>query len=165
MIKWTFWGVFALMVIAACNQNKTDNPQTQVSQQTHTEQEEHEQVELAIYMARLQRYMEKAYWSAKSNNEALHNFYIHEMEETMEHVQEAGITEDGVNISYNMLQFGLKSLETYESRIAEEGLASYPTHFQNLINGCNGCHLTSKKGMIKIQAPSVNHYSSQDFTP
>lgn len=163
MIKGLFWVlVLALFLIACGPGTNTNSPATAKSVK---ENNTPSNIELAVYMTRLQRYLEKAYWSANANNTALHEFYIHEMEETMEQVQEAGLVEDGVNISYNMLQFGIKSLETYEARVKEDGIASVPDHFQNLINGCNGCHLTSKKGFIQIQVPTVNQYNSQKFTP
>ncbi len=155
--KWMAATIF--MVVIACTAEQTDSVSTEKKSVEHSSEE----FELAPHMANLQRYLEKMYWSAKEENELLHEFYAHEIEETMEEIHEAGVMEDGVNISYNMMSFGIKALETYEKRIEENGFSDYDNQFKNLINGCNGCHLVSKKGMIVIQAPTVNHYSSQRF--
>lgn len=155
--KWM--AVTAFLVVVACTGKETASDSEEKISVDHSPEE----FELAPHMANLQRYLEKMYWSGKEENELLHEFYAHELEETMEEINEAGVIEDGVNISYNMMSFGIKALETYQKRIKEEGFSDFDNQFKNLINGCNGCHLVSKKGMIVIQAPSVNHYSSQRF--
>lgn len=151
-----------VLLLIACTEEKQEVTAKEESKKVLLEEPE---VELATYMANMQRYLEKMYWSAKANNEPLHQFYLHELEEQMESVQEAGITEDGVNVSYNMLHYGIKSLEVYEGRVKEEGLTSYPGHFKNLINGCNACHMVSKKPFVVIKTPELNIYSSQSFEP
>ncbi|MGB0166840.1 MAG: hypothetical protein ACPF8V_08310 [Luteibaculum sp.] len=167
-MRQTYFLTFCFLAFALIVGCAGENGESKVNQQAEKQEissDETEEIELAVYMARLQRYLEKAYWSAQEGNKDLHNFYVHEMEEIMEAVYESGVVDEGVNVSYNMLQYGLKSLEVYEKRIEEEGFSNYSGHFENLINGCNSCHLVSKKGMIKIQIPTVNTYSSQSFKP
>ncbi|TXC75592.1 hypothetical protein [Luteibaculum oceani] len=154
--------LFFLLLIA-CNTQEPKQDKTIAENKESKEKED--DYELAVHMGLLQRYLEKAYFAAEGGNDALHDFYIHEMEEEMESIQKAGVMDDGINVSYNMLHYGIKSLETYESRIEAEGLANFQGHFDNLINGCNSCHMVSKKPFIQIQKPSVNAFPSQKFTP
>lgn len=151
----------ATLFSIACQQEPKEVVKKVESKVIHEEQE----LELAVSMGYLQRYLTKTYFAAQEENTQLHDFYTHELEEVMEKIQEAGIEEDGVNISYNILHYGIKSLETYESRIKEEGFKNHKEHFQNLINGCNSCHMVSKHPFIQIQVPTSNPYTSQKFTP
>lgn len=155
--------ILSVFFWTACNSEEKDEKSVEIK--TAVKTESNEDFELAVHMGLMQRYLEKAYFAAKASNAPLHNFYVHELEEEMEAIQKAGVMDDGINVSYNMLHYGIKSLETYESRIEEEGLANFSEHFENLINGCNSCHMVSKKPFIQIQKPSVNQYSSQKFTP
>jgi hypothetical protein len=118
--------------------------------------------ELATEMGKLQYFSNKLYFSLKGKNQPLVNFYIHEMEESFEAIEEANVIEDGVSISDNIKAYGLKGIKNFE-RFIEQSPEQFEEHYQNLINACNSCHLVSKHGFIKITVPTTPIVSNQNF--
>lgn len=119
--------------------------------------------ELATAMGKLQYFSNKLYYSLKSNNKSLADFYIHEMEESFEAIEDANIVEDGIAISDNVKAYGIKGLENFE-RFLEQSPERFEEHYLNLVNACNSCHLVSKHGFIEITVPSSPVVSNQNFS-
>ena len=107
----------------------------------------------------------KLYYAGMAGNKALTDFYLHEMEETMEVVADAGVMEDGIDISSHMTGFGLGVLETIEKRLTPD-LSNFPEQYNQLLNGCNSCHKVSRHGFIVITVPDSTYTSfNQVFEP
>ncbi len=130
----------------------------------YDDEHEHEGI-LVVGMSRMQGYDDKLYFAGKSGNSALVNFYLHEIEEVMEAIAEAGIVEDGHDISHYIKQMGLTTVEGLE----ETGILHDPTGFEQgyltLVNACNGCHTVTDHAMIKIQTPERAAFSNQNYLP
>lgn len=126
------------------------------------EEEEQHEVELAVYMGRMQLFADKLWWAGQAQNEELVHFYLHEMEEAMEEVEEAGLVEDGVPLSELMRTYGLLALETMKQVPMDS--ASFTNGYQDLISSCNGCHVSANHAYIKLTIPAVPAFSGQDFS-
>jgi len=120
------------------------------------------EIELAIYMGRLQLFADKLWWAGKAQNKELVQFYLHEMEEAMEEVHEAGIVHDGVNISDLVEPYGLLAIERMEKIDLDS--ASFSNGYSDLVSSCNGCHKASNYSFIKIKIPESPVFSNQDMS-
>lgn len=127
------------------------------------ENSKEEEIEVADYMAKLQRYADKLWFAGKNDNDSLVAFYVHEIEESMEIVADNEIMDEGVNVSQLMTIMGLPALENFESSIKRSAKDSFEIHYQNLITGCNNCHRLSKHGFIKIIKPENPAYDNQIY--
>ena len=122
-------------------------------------------VNLVQEMGQLQKFVNKLYFSSKSKNKALTEFYIHELEEVMENIQKGDIVKNRQKISTLIESFGLKSLETYEKNIFKDDFENLDVHYQALTLQCNNCHAVSGYGFIQIQKPTQVFMDNQIFYP
>ena len=130
-----------------------DKPNTEV----HTEEPE-----LAIYMGRLQLYMNKLYFAGINQNDALAAFYIHELEEALEEIVAAKIVDEGIDISMNTQLFGLNQLENFEKQI-ENKSTDFNDAYALLVKSCNNCHAVSKHPFIVIKEPTNPVFDNQVY--
>ena len=126
---------------------------------------DHESIELAVLMGRMQRHFTKLWWSGLAENDSLKSFYIHEMEEILEAVAEADIMEDsGVNVSQFATQIGLPGLESLENKIKNDNdIDAFKEAYISMINTCNTCHQHSGYGFVQIDTPKFNVFDNQIF--
>ncbi len=130
----------------------------------HNEEEEHE-VELAALMLRMQIHADKLYFAGNVSNWPLTNFYLHELEETLEEIAEAKITEDGFAVSDAVQGFMGKPIEAMEAAAKTKDAAAFGTGYEQMVTACNGCHTASKHGFIVIQRPTRPIFTNQRFEP
>lgn len=130
----------------------------------HHDDHEHEAI-LVVGMGRMQVYADKLYFAGKAGNSALVEFYLHEIEEVMEEISKAEITDDGHDISNYMKQMGLSTLEGLESSKVLLDAAGFDQGYLTLVNACNGCHAVTDHGMIKIQVPERAALTNQNYLP
>jgi hypothetical protein len=120
-------------------------------------------LELALPMSNMQRYMDKLYFAGTEQNWKLAEFYLHEIHEQVEAIEEAHITEDGLNLS----QLAPEHLETQIqscSHVAREHDAgAFLEHYHTLVNQCNACHLTTRHGFIQIRIPDHSMIRNQQY--
>jgi hypothetical protein len=142
--------------------HKTSDHASAVDAEHHSE-EEH--LEVAVVMGRIQRFHQKFWLSARAGNTDLVKFYLHEMEEGMEEVANAGIVEEGIDVSANMRAYGLKVVEHLEEVLEKEGVEAMTAQAELLVNSCNSCHKASGYEMIRIRVPQNVDFPDQDFAP
>jgi len=73
--------------------------------------------EVAVYMERIQAFSNKLWSAGKAGNLPLAEFYRHEMKEAMEELAKAGIVDDGVNVSEQMEQHGIRTLDRMKAEL------------------------------------------------
>jgi hypothetical protein len=133
---------------------------TPAAVEDHSTEESHT-IELAVYMGRMQLFMNKLYFAGINNNTELVNFYVHELEEAMEEIEHAKVVEDGVNISANIQLFGINQLENMEKSLAEG--SDFKTAYTGLVASCNNCHVASKYPFIVIKEPINPVFDNQVY--
>jgi len=161
--------LFIVVLQQSCGTNADPNitilqAKVEALEKRLAENEEAEEVEIAPYMARLQRYAQNLYYSGKAENKELASFYIHEMEEIMEELVEFGIYEDGIDISKNMSTFGIGALTGFEGNFAESNFKYFDDRYTSLISSCNACHQATGKEVIVLETPALPAPSGQVFT-
>ncbi|MFZ5553764.1 MAG: hypothetical protein ACOZCO_11670 [Bacteroidota bacterium] len=129
----------------------------------HTAEEHEEKLELVHYMARMQVFHAKLWFAGINDNTELAKFYIHELEEEMEAIADAGVMDEGVNISKNMEIFGLTNLQILEEQMEKK--SDFKAAFEVFTSSsCNGCHISSKHPYIVIKTPESNPFFNQEFS-
>jgi hypothetical protein len=126
--------------------------------------EPHYEVDLVQSMGRMQLYMNKMYFAGINGNSELRDFYVHEIEETMESIEEGHVMHEGVNISQNMKLFGLDQLEVFERAISADTTGFRNAYGQFLLS-CNNCHTASKYPFIVIKEPTNPVFDNQVYEP
>lgn len=160
-MKKVFWIATVVVLFSiqpGCNSNS--EPAPGVTAQA-TQSSEHE-MELAVYMGRMQLYMNKLFFAGTVQNADLRDFYIHELEEAMEEIAEAKVIDDGVDISQNIEMFGLAQLEVFEKAIAENP-TQFTESYNAFVNSCNSCHVASKYPFIIIKEPTNPVFDNQVY--
>lgn len=137
---------------------------TPVIEQDEESDEETEDIEIVHYMQRIQNFHAKLHAAGKNKNKELIKFYLHELEEEMEIIAESNISEEGVNISENMKNFGLNQVKTFETAL-ETSTFNFDKSFEALTTSCNGCHSSTKHEYIRIITPTGLPVVNQNFKP
>ncbi len=120
--------------------------------------------ELAASMGDLQRFAHKLGLSLHHANQPLAEFYLHEMEETLEEISEKIPTHDGLPIKDLLSTILLPPLAQLEKALKhgdfEQSLQLWP----GVIQSCNRCHAATEHAFIRIGDIRENPFN-QDFSP
>ena len=125
---------------------------------------EEEHLEVAVIMGRMQRFHQKWWLAGKEGNAELAKFYLHELEEAMEEVAEAGVMDDGVDVSAAMRTYGLPTISQLENILAKEGVAAMHGQAEVMAGMCTGCHKATDHAYIRIKQPDAVSFPDQDFS-
>jgi muramidase (phage lysozyme) len=116
-------------------------------------------------MNNLQRHSNKLWFAGSAQNWELAQFYVHELEESMEKVEQANVFEDGIALSPLMRNLGLKSLENLEEAIKNKESKAFDEAYDLMVANCNSCHNAAKHPFIVIQKPKNPAFDNQIYTP
>jgi hypothetical protein len=118
---------------------------------------------LVTWMGRLQYFTHKLGLAVTAQNRALQAYYIHEVEEVIEHI-EAIPEVDGIEIG-NLVKANLvPAFEALESAVAVGDQALIDGAYGALIGACNTCHKAANRPYLHIERRADNPYL-QDFAP
>jgi hypothetical protein len=123
-----------------------------------------EHFELAAPMGKMQVFMDKLYFSGKSSNWELVNFYLHEIEEQVEKIVDAKIVEDDLQISVLAASHLDPKIKSLEAATSLENNDRFLKEYDILVNNCNECHVATKHGFIKITVPVESMFHNQDYS-
>lgn len=154
------WALLAIFVVAgsiACSADGGSTSEDQASEQ-------HEDAELALQMAHLQRWTHKTTLALQERNPELADFYLHEMEETIEGIQEEVPTYEGHPIADLTEEMLVPSVESVDEALDEEDWSRVDKRVQDLVQSCNQCHTATEHGFIQIEVQEANPYP-QNFSP
>jgi hypothetical protein len=126
-----------------------------------THEVKEEEYELAPLMANFQRYSEKLYFAGKNKNWDLADFYLEELEETAENVIKSKVVDDGINVSVQIQEMLLPKIKELQQRVKQKNEKEFQTSYQAMLMNCNGCHMLTKHGFVKIREPKENFYSQE----
>jgi hypothetical protein len=145
------------------NRHKHDIQAAEIGKDSVQTEDDHEEIELAVYMGRLQLFSNKLWFAGKNSNWELAEFYIEEIEETMEEVAEHEILEDGVKVHEQMVVWGLPAIKNIETEAKQKNLQGFELKYNALVSACNSCHQASKHGFIKIKIPDSPVFTNQIY--
>lgn len=119
--------------------------------------DEENEYNLIEYMASFQYFGHKTYFSIQHKNKPLAEFYLHELEEVLEKVEEVDDFKGYKvgDMSKNLLEPAFKAVD----QAVDDGkweLAS--ENFSKMIDACNTCHESVQRGYLHIKLPESNPY-------
>lgn len=156
--------IFAISIYLGLNQyNLHKDVEKLKSEKIIHHSNSEEEIELAVYMNRLQLFMNKLWFAGKNNNWDLASFYVEELEETMEEIAKNPIEEDGVRIDQLMKVHGTPSIEKIEEEVNSKNAQGFFPAYDNLILSCNKCHEDAQHPFIKIKIPDVPVFTNQIY--
>ncbi len=156
----------AALVLAFIALQRVDQPGAEPAPPVQPDGETGEEhFEVAVVMGRMQRYHQKWWASGQAGNAELAAFYLHELEEAMEEVAEAGVMDEGADVSAAMRTYGLPALEELERLLTEEGVQAMHAKGAIMTNACNACHQATQHAYIRLQDPAQHFFPDQDFKP
>jgi len=123
------------------------------------------ELEVAVYMGRIQQYTHKLWAAGTAGNLPLANFYMHEIDEAMEDLELANIDDDGVPVSMHMKTYGLKTVDAFAAELKANGLKDFNGQFETLVNTCNSCHDKCGYPFIHVSLPTSVPEGMLDFRP
>ena len=129
----------------------------------HDDDDEEDEIEVAVVMSHIQRHANKLFFAGNKANWPLASFYVHELEESMEEIEDGHIIEDDINISTLMKAMGIPALEVLEDAIEKKNVEEFNSAYINLLTNCNNCHQASGHPYIVIINPTTPALDNQQF--
>ena len=122
------------------------------------------EIELATYMGAIQRFADKLYFSGLNQNWELAKFYIHEIEEQIEVISVANISEENIAITPLLSQMIIPTIKNLETSVNKTDVKGFIKHYKLMITSCNSCHSATNHGFIRLKIPKMTMFANQDFS-
>ena len=116
-----------------------------------------EEIELVRHMATLQYMAHKTALAIDAQNRKLAGFYLHEIEEVIEKLEEIP-SFDGHPIGDLARRLLAPSVERLEGALEQGDRQKVDTALDMLIDSCNACHRSTEHGYIHIRRRSDNPF-------
>jgi hypothetical protein len=124
-----------------------------------------EPYDVAVAMGHLQRFAEKLHFAGAAGNWPLADFYLHEIEETVDAIAQANVMDEGVAVSSFMRSMFPPALGPMKEAVRARNAQQFAPAYENMLLSCNACHQATGHGFIKITVPRQPTYQNQDFRP
>lgn len=121
------------------------------------------EVELIEVMGAAQTRSHKLHLSLRAENQALADFYAHELEEAIHDMMRVE-SYDGFSIAHLAESMLLPAFEKLEHAVKAGDLKAASKRFDALIGSCNACHAATDHDAIVIQKTDQNPFF-QRFEP
>lgn len=120
-------------------------------------------LDFVSYMTRIQYFAHKLGLSVDARNKRLADFYLHEVEEILEHLEQV---EDFKGIPVAKLSKGLlaPAVEQMEQAVDGADPAAMDAAYDGLLAACNGCHKAADHAFVHVERQRDNPYL-QSFAP
>ncbi|MBK7087220.1 MAG: hypothetical protein IPH53_22295 [Flavobacteriales bacterium] len=123
------------------------------------------EVEVAVYMGRIQSHARKLWAAGSAGNLPLAEFYRHELKEEMEAVADGNIMDGTVPVSTYMKTYGITAIDALKQQLKDDGLKDFGNRYAALISNCNSCHTATGHPYLVMQAPTSMPFDDQVFAP
>jgi len=115
--------------------------------------------ELAAYMGDLQHHTHKLDLSIQAENAALAEFYLHEVREASEQIEQLFPQHDGVPVADLVRAMLDPRLVALRSAVESERWDEARSGLSDLIASCNACHAAAGHGFIQVEPTSANPFN------
>ncbi len=156
-------GIMNYISIAELN-STLEEDRSETVQSSIDEGQEEEHYELAKAMGYMQTYSHKLYLAGQNENWELSNFYAHEIEETIEEIEDAKVVDEGYDISSLVGSMTNPAFEKVEESINNQDAEAFAASYKLLVQSCNTCHQTTKHHFVKIEVPTNQNPYNQSFS-
>lgn len=157
-------GLMNYISIAELNTTIEEERKETVQTSLAEETEEEEHYELSKAMSYMQRYSHKLYFAGAGENWELSEFYAHEIEETIEEIEEAKVVDEGYDVSALVGTMTNPAFEKVEKAIHDQDAKAFADSYKLLVQSCNACHQTTKHQFVKIEVPAEGKTYNQQFS-
>lgn len=117
---------------------------------------------LVVQMGQMQRHLHKLDLSVQAGHGELAGFYVHELEELVEALADAGVVYGGHPVGAMTAAQLTPAIETLEAALEDGGDAD--AAMNGLVRGCNACHEATGRPWLKMTRARGNPFN-QDFAP
>lgn len=121
------------------------------------------EAELARYMANLQRWTHKAALALEARNADLADFYLHEVEETVETVQEEAPTYEGYPVGELTGELLVPAVASLDTALDRGEWSAVDRRVEALQQACNECHRATDHGFVRIDLRDLPNPYAQRF--
>jgi hypothetical protein len=118
--------------------------------------------ELVLQMGWMQRYLHKLDLSVQAGNRELAGFYIHELEELIDALADAGVVYHGDPVGAMTRAQLTPVVEALEAALDQGGDADAAVGA--LVDRCNDCHAATGRAWLRMTRAGGNPFN-QDFEP
>jgi hypothetical protein len=115
--------------------------------------------ELATFMGHLQTMAHKLNLSIVAENPELSAFYLHEVEEVLEQIEELFPNYDGYPVSEMVTAFAMRALDPVDDALVAEDWTFASQSFGHFVESCNACHGATGHPFIQITMTSMNPFT------
>ena len=122
-----------------------------------------DEASLLDHMVLMQRYVEKAALAADAGNRPLAAFYAQKISERATRVIDGGYVVDGIDVSAIAAEIADPRATALVGAAKTGSADQFEVAYQQMVNGCNACHLRAGYGVVQIQRPDADTYPSQVF--
>lgn len=120
--------------------------------------------ELAVYMSTLQRHAHKLGLSIQARNKPLAEFYLTELGETFEIIQEKFPEYEGNQIAELSKAIIEPATPALRSALAASDWTRAGTEYNEYLSACNACHESAQHPFVKIVPPTGNPFNQSFAT-
>jgi hypothetical protein len=115
--------------------------------------------ELATYMSEVQHRTHKLDLALQARNRQLALFYLHELRETFETIEQLFPEHDGQAVTALTRAVAEARLPALEERIRSASWEGTTSEFALLLEACNSCHAATQHGFIEIRSTASNPFN------
>jgi len=119
---------------------------------------------LLDHMVLMQRYVEKAVLASEAGNWPLTQFYADKIDERAQRVIEGGYVVDGIDVSAIAAEVADPRAAALAAAAATRDADRFAQAYDEMVVGCNACHIRSGYGIVRIVRPDASRYPSQVFS-
>ncbi|MFQ5415851.1 MAG: hypothetical protein ACE5FL_02260 [Myxococcota bacterium] len=101
-------------------------------------------------MASLQRFSQKLGFAIASENQPLAGFYLVEVHEVAEHIEEDFPEHDGVPVAAQIEEILMPAVHELERGLDRADWGEVSRDYSNLVRACNECHTSTAHEYIEI---------------
>jgi hypothetical protein len=158
--------LLALSLVAACEAPET--PQT-ASPEALTALEDRlaERFTPGLHslMMELQHRHATLWFAGEAENWALADYYLHELEELIEDIEELHPEYRGVPVAELLGEMTLPAVEALEDAVDDGDLAGFRVAYDQLTTACNACHIASDRAALVMQRPTQAPLTNLRYIP
>lgn len=118
---------------------------------------------LHLLMGYMQRYHHKLLYAVQAENKELAGFYLHELEELSEDINEHIDEYDGHPVGRLTTTMLLPVIEETEATLDENNWPAVRNQVSIITQACNNCHSATDHGYIRIQHQPEQNPFNQTF--
>jgi hypothetical protein len=115
--------------------------------------------ELADYMSHLQHHTHKLTLSVEAENDALAEFYLHEVGEVSEQIEHLFPEHDGIPVATLARELLDPQLAALDSALEASRWDAAKSGIDSLIDACNDCHAAAGHAFIRVERTSANPFN------